>query len=81
VQNQILRKRLHKLIDTIPEEKLHDTYWVIEDFLKYKAFIPRLNGLRVFEEGNSTHAKIMMDMYPQSRTLASHTSDEINKSF
>jgi hypothetical protein len=71
MQNQVIRKRLHKLIDTVLEEKLRDTYLVIEDFLKYNDFIPKLNGLPVFEEGNSTHAKIIIDMYSHPIALES----------
>jgi|GEM_PF-2982886 len=57
------RKQLHKLIDQLPESELDDVQTMLQDYLKYKAAIPRLDGLPIYEMGNREHAKIIMDRH------------------
>lgn len=62
------RKQLHKLIDQLPDSALDDVQAILQDYIDYNTAVPRLDGLPVYDMGNSEHTKIIMNRHTPSKT-------------
>lgn len=56
------RKRLHKLLDQLPDDQLTNIERAIEHTLEHGVAVPFLQGIPVYELDNTEHMKIISEM-------------------
>lgn len=56
-----MRSKLHKIINELPEDELHDALLTLQSFKNTHAKIPFFHGVPVIKEGNQEHGKFILN--------------------
>lgn len=73
----MLRKQVHQLIDQFPPEKLASLLAVIQDYKTYDSYVPRLDGLPVYDMKNPIHTKILLSKHTNPKPALSLARKEL----